>query len=108
MGLHVDGVHWLNFLGPPVLAQLGGAAVLRSRLESAETTVLALDESRALVSLGEVPEAGGPEGKALASYRELARVLEPWLEPFLLVQGDDSDVYFSEQEARRWWQRWLD
>ncbi|MET0405523.1 MAG: type VI immunity family protein [Cystobacter sp.] len=112
MGLHVDGVHWLNFLGPPVLTQLGGAAVLRSRLESAETTVLALDESRAMVSLGEVPEAGGPEGKALASYRELARVLEPWLESFPLGASDPearhSGLLFTEEEARRWWRRFLD
>ncbi len=29
MGTRVDGVHWLNFLGPPVLQELGGVSALR-------------------------------------------------------------------------------
>ena len=28
----VDGVHWMNFLGQPVLGKLGGVAGLRERL----------------------------------------------------------------------------
>jgi hypothetical protein len=49
VGLRVDGVHWLNFLGPPVLTQLGGATALRSRLHSSETTLVELAEDRVVV-----------------------------------------------------------
>ncbi|WP_395852022.1 type VI immunity family protein [Cystobacter fuscus] len=116
MGLHVDGVHWLNFLGPPVLTQLGGADALRSRLGSSETTVVALDEERAVVSLGERPEVGDlSAGKTLPAYRELAQVLEPWLEPLFLRPSGESagqtrytSLLLTENEARRWWRRFLD
>jgi hypothetical protein len=116
MGLRVDGVHWLNFLGPPILTGLGGASALRSRLTSAETTVVALDEERVVVSLGEGPEAGDlASGKTLPAYRELARVLEPWLEPLFLKQvwapGDEpryTSLRLTEEQARRWWRRFLD
>ncbi|MFY0576656.1 type VI immunity family protein [Cystobacter fuscus] len=38
---------------------------------------------RAVVALGPWPEAGDlRQGQTLPAYRELARVLEPWLEPF--------------------------
>ncbi|ATB39369.1 hypothetical protein CYFUS_004813 [Cystobacter fuscus] len=116
MGHHVDGVHWLNFLGPPTLTQLGGAIALKSRLDSAETTLVELDEQRVLVSLGERPEAGDlATGTSLPAYRELARVLEPWLEPLFLDQCWDSErdprytkLVLTEEEARRWWRRFLD
>jgi hypothetical protein len=116
MGLRVDGVHWLNFLGPPVLAQLGGATALRSRVSSTETTVVELDAERVVVSLGERPEAGDlATGKTLPAYRELARVLEPWLEPLFLkpLWGAGAEPRYTalrltEEEARRWWRRFLD
>jgi TseV toxin immunity protein TsiV len=115
VGLRVDGVHWLNFLGPPVLTQLGGADALRSRLRSAETTVVELDEERVVVSTGERPEAGEPAtGKTLPAYRELAQVLEPWLEPLFLPrtapveQPRYTSLGLTEPEARRWWRRFLD
>jgi hypothetical protein len=116
MGLRVDGVHWLNFLGPPTLTRLGGATALRSRLASAETTVVALDEERVVVSLGERPEAGDlATGRTLPAYRELARVLEPWLEPLFLKPlwgaGEEpryTSLRLTEEEARRWWRRFLD
>jgi hypothetical protein len=116
MGVQVDGVHWLNFLAQPVLGQLGGAAALRSRLHAPETTVNELDENRVAVSLGERPEAGDlSAGRTLPAYRELARVLEPWLEPLMICRRTWSDeppryssLHFTEEEARRWWRRFLD
>jgi hypothetical protein len=116
MGMRVDGVHWLNFLAQPILGQLGGTAALRSRLRAPETTVHELDESRIVVVLGEKPEAGDLlAGQTLPAYRELARVLEPWLEPLKLSErtwSDDpprySDMRFTQDEARRWWRRFLD
>jgi hypothetical protein len=115
MGHRVDGVHWLNFLGPPVLTQLGGATALRSRLHSTETTLVELAEDRAVVSLGERPDAGDlTTGKTLPTYRELAQVLEPWLEPLFLPRTTSieqpryTSLRFTEDEARRWWRRFLD
>ncbi|HYO56213.1 type VI immunity family protein [Archangium sp.] len=116
MGFRVDGVHWLNFLGPPIVTQLGGVSALRSRLRSAETTVVELGEERVVVSLGERPEVGDlATGKTLPVYRELARVLEPWLEPLFLkprwapVEGPRyTSLLLTEDEARHWWRRFLD
>ncbi|WNG14006.1 type VI immunity family protein [Cystobacter fuscus] len=106
LGTRVDGVHWLNFLGPEVLAQLGGVAALRARLHAPTTTVTALEEERALVALGPEPEAGDvSQGDTLPAWRELARVLEPWLLPFphyLSWQDSPPDT------ASRWWRRFLD
>lgn len=107
MGTQVDGVHWLNFLGTPILQELGGVSALRSRLHSPETTVQAIDEARALVTLGVWPEAGDlTQGDALPTYRELGRVLEPWLDkpfedPRFRVEG------FTQEEAMGWARRFL-
>jgi len=115
MGLRVDGIHWLNFLGSPVLNRLGGTSALRSRLHSAGTTLVELAEDRVVVCLGERPEAGDlTRGKTLPAYRELARVLEPWLEPLFLPrttpveQPRYTSLRLTEDEARRWWRRFLD
>ena len=108
MGTRVDGVHWLNFLGPPVLQELGGVSALRSRLHSPETTVQAIDGKRAIVALGDWPEAGDlTRGDTLPAYRELGRELEPWLDkpfndPRFRVEG------FTQEEAIRWARRFLD
>jgi len=109
MGERVDGVHWLNFLGQPVLGELGGGTGLRARLLSPRTTVRELGGARVVVTLGERPEAGDlSRGETLPAYRELARLLEPWLEPpprgFLGRQSRATD----EEELRRWWRRLLD
>ncbi|WP_245591730.1 type VI immunity family protein [Cystobacter fuscus] len=115
LGERVDGVHWLNFLGQPVLGEAGGAELLRSRLQSADATVHELDENRVMVSLGQGPEAGDlASGHDLPTYREFARVLEPWLEPLPLTdatgeQGNLHDAMgFTQEEVRRWSRRFLD
>ncbi|WP_239470732.1 DUF3396 domain-containing protein [Archangium violaceum] len=106
LGTRVDGVHWLNFLGQPVLGELGGAAGLRARLHSPGTTVQEMEEQRAVVTLGQWPEAGDlTRGQDLPAYRELARVLEPWLyECPSYYDFDDA----SHEETLRWWRRFLD
>lgn len=115
MGLQVDGIHWLNFFGPPLLAQLGGARALRAQLHEPETALMDLPEDRVVVALGDRPDAGDLRtGKNLPAYRELARVLEPWLEPLFLPQWADttpprySAFHLTESEARHWWRRFLD
>lgn len=106
IGPRVDGVHWLNFLGPPVLGEVGGAAGLRARLYSPGTTVQELEGERAVVTLGQWPEAGDlSRGLGLPEYRELARVLEPWLFP---CPSHESWPGASHEETRRWWRRFLD
>ncbi|WP_395847078.1 type VI immunity family protein [Cystobacter fuscus] len=115
LGERVDGVHWLNFLGQPVLGQAGGAELLRSRLQAADATVHELDVNRVMVSLGHGPEAGDLSlGCELPTYREFARVLEPWLEPLPLSEeaGCEVERYsavgFTREEAQRWSRRFLD
>ncbi|MBZ4330185.1 DUF3396 domain-containing protein [Corallococcus sp. AS-1-12] len=104
LGTRVRAPAWMNFLGPPVLQELGGVEGLRSRLHSPGTTVQALGPDRAVVTLGPWPEAGDAEqGQTLPAYRELARVLEPWL-----YQGsgpEDCDFFTM---TRRWQRRFLD
>lgn len=107
-GARVDGVHWLNFLGQPVLGELAGAAGLRARLHSPGTTVQEMEGERALVTLGQWPEAGDLEqGHNLPAYRELARVLEPWYDAFSPGYVNSWRGY-TEEEVRRWWRRFLD
>jgi len=48
IGTHVKGASWMTFLGPPVLAELGGAVGLRERLRSPGSSVQALGEERAV------------------------------------------------------------
>ncbi len=120
MGHQIDGVHWLNFLTQPVLDQFGGVAGLRSRLFSPETCVRELVDERLVVSLGEWPDAGNlSSGQDLPAYRELARVLDPRLEPLPRMppapvgsepsqQPRYSSMRFTAEEARRWWRRFLD
>ena len=56
------------------------------------------------ITLGPWPEAGDTErGEVLPAYRELARVLEPWLyHRELRMLGQSKD------ETRRWERRFLD
>lgn len=106
LGTKVRAPSWLTFLGQPVLGELGGASGLRARLHSESTTVQEMDGERAVVTLGLWPEAGDTEqGQTLPAYRELARVLEPWLyfrkyPPGVLVPPD----YYRD----RWERRFLD
>jgi hypothetical protein len=105
LGTRVRGACWLTFLGQPVLGELGGAAGLRFRLSSPGTLVQEIEGERAVVCLGMWPEAGNTEqGQTLPAYRELARVLEPWL----YQEEQVSEPGRSGQERRRWARRFLD
>lgn len=105
VGTRVRGATWLTFLGQPVLGELGGAAGLRSRLKSPETAVQELEGERAVVTLGQAPEAGDTDkGQVLPAYRELARVLEPWL----FHEKHSPGSAFTPEELLRWERRFLD
>ncbi|MCY1073716.1 type VI immunity family protein [Archangium lansingense] len=107
VGTRVDGVHWLNFLGQPVLDALGGAASLRARLHFPETTVQEMGTERVVVTLGQWPEAGDlAQGRDLPAYRELARVLEYWLDGFSPAYANSWKGY-TQEEVQRWWRRFL-
>jgi hypothetical protein len=108
LGTRVDGVHWLNFLGPPVLLALGGVEGLRNRLSNQGTHIQEVNDARAMVSLGTWPEAGDlSQGRGLPAYRELARVLEPWLYSFE-PRHARSWTGYTEADVRHWWRRFLD
>lgn len=105
LGSRLDGVHWLNFLGQPVLGELGGVESLRARLHSPGTTVYSLEGERALVTLGPWPESGDLEqGRPLPHYRELARALEPWL----FFGRPPYSCFSGQEEMLRWERRFLD
>lgn len=105
IGTRIQGASWLTFLGQPVLGELGGPVGLRSRLRSPDTTVQEMEGSRAVVTLGPWPEAGDTEqGQVLPAYRELARVLEPWLYP----RTPSRRLDFSPEDMLRWERRFLD
>ncbi|HLL04627.1 MAG TPA: DUF3396 domain-containing protein [Myxococcaceae bacterium] len=104
MGKRLRGPHWVNFLSQPVLGELGGAAGLRDRLKSPGTTVQELPGDKVAITLGPWPEAGDTEkGELLPAYRELAKVLEPWL-----YHSEVSMLHQSKEETRRWERRFLD
>jgi Protein of unknown function (DUF3396) len=104
IGTRVRGAYWLTFLGQPVLGALGGTACLRSRLSSPDISVQEMEGERAVITLGEWPEAGDPEqGRDLPLHRELARVLEPWL-----YQRQIAWSGFTPEDMRRWERRFLD
>jgi hypothetical protein len=63
-----------------------------------------LATDKVVITLGEWPEAGDLErGEVLPAYRELARVLEPWLFP-----SPYRMLHRSMEETRRWERRFLD
>ncbi|WP_257457551.1 DUF3396 domain-containing protein [Archangium lipolyticum] len=105
IGTRVRGPAWLTFLGQPVLGELGGVENLRARLRSPETTVQDMGAERAVIILGPWPEAGDAEnGRDLPAYRELARVLEPWLFHEKPLRGGT----FTPEDLLRWERRFLD
>jgi hypothetical protein len=104
IGTRLRGPHWVNFLGQPVLRELGGAAGLRARLSNPGTTVEELPGDKVVITLGPWPEAGDTErGDVLPAYRELARVFEPWL-----YHTEIAMLHRPMAETRRWERRFLD
>lgn len=105
LGTRVRGPHWLTFLGQPVLTEMGGAEALRARLHSPDTTVRELPGQRVVVALGEWPRAGDTErADTLPAYRELARILEPWL--YREAHGGAPEL--PPGDRLRWERRFLD
>jgi hypothetical protein len=105
LGTRIRGVSWLNFLGQPVLGELGGAASLRARLHHPKSTVQELSEDRAVIIMGPWPEAGDiQKGEVLPAYREAAHVLAPWL----YHATARSSSAFSPEDLLRWERRFLD
>lgn len=100
----VDGVHWMNFLGQPVLGQLGGVAGLRERLPLPGITLQELSGDRVLITLGEQPDTGDVEaGRTLPLHRALARMLEPHLHQWTAKYGNEAP-----EELLRWDRRFLE
>ena len=93
-------VHWMNFLGQPVLGKLGGVSSLRERLSLQE-----LSGDRVLITLGDSPEVGDVEaGQTLPLHRALARILEPYLYQRSSRFGHPT----APEHLLRWDRRFLD
>ncbi|WP_076606180.1 type VI immunity family protein [Cystobacter fuscus] len=104
IGTRIRGPAWMNFLGAPVLDELGGVTGLRSRFSSQEVRIQEMPGNRAVVTLGSWPEAGDTEqGRDLPLYREWARALEPWL-----YQEPRTQYPIDGEETLRWERRFLD
>jgi hypothetical protein len=104
MNTWVDGVHWMNFLGQPVLGQLGGVAALRERLSLPGISLQEMSGDRVLITLGERPEVGDTAaGHTLPLHRALARLLEPHLHHLRISYGT-----VNPPEMLRWERRFLD
>jgi hypothetical protein len=104
MDTHVDGVHWMNFLGQPVLGKLGGIAGLREHLSLPGISIQELSNDRVLITLGEAPNPGDTEaGETLPLHRALARLLEPYLYRNTRPLGR-----MTPEDMRGWERRFLD
>jgi hypothetical protein len=104
MDTHVDGIHWMNFLGQPVLGKLGGISALRERLNLPGISIQDLSGDRALITLGEAPNPGDTEaGETLPLHRALARLLEPYLYRNTRPLGR-----MTPEDMRHWERRFLD
>jgi hypothetical protein len=104
MNTWVDGVHWMNFLGQPVLGKLGGVAGLREQLALPGISLLEMSGDRVLITLGEQPEPGDIEaGQTLPLHRALARLLEPHLHHYQTPYDHQSP-----EQLLRWERRFLE
>ncbi|HZH17468.1 MAG TPA: type VI immunity family protein [Archangium sp.] len=104
MNTWVEGVHWMNFLGEPVLGKIGGMSGLRAHLGLPGITLQEMSGDRVLITLGAQPEVGDvEEGQTLPQHRALARVLEPYL-----YRSDMDDFYPATEDLLRWERRFLD
>lgn len=107
LGTKIIGPSWITFLGQPILGEMGGVDGLRARLHEPGTTVEPLSGDRAIITLGSWPEAGdNKEGIQLPAYRELARVLEPWL--YRDERPQRGFPFNSREELHRWELRFLE
>ncbi len=104
MNTWVDGVHWMNFLGQPVLGKLGGVAGLREHLTLLGISLQEMSGDRVLITLGEHPEPGDVQtGQTLPLHRALARFLEPHLYHWKLPY-----FHLNAEQMRRWERRFLE
>jgi hypothetical protein len=104
MNTWVDGVHWMNFLGQPVLGKLGGMSGLCDRLSLPGVSLQEMSGDRVVITLGERPEVGDAEaGQTLPFHRALARALEPHL-----YQRKSLFGHPVPEELLRWDRRFLE
>jgi hypothetical protein len=106
MNTWVEGVHWMNFLGEPVLGKIGGVAGLRERLSVPGIALQEMSGDRVLITLGDRPEVGDVDsGQTFQPHRALARLLEPHLyrrrPPFSFCEP-------IPEEVLRWDRRFLE
>jgi hypothetical protein len=101
IGTKARGSYWLTFLGQPLLGQLGGIDALRTRLPFPDVSLQPMEDERLLVTLGEWPDALDTAKEFHpAQYRELARLLEPFL-----YNERSGWAFLDEDSMHRWIRR---
>jgi hypothetical protein len=105
IGTRARGAYWLTFLGQPLLGQLGGPDNLRQRLAFPDVSVQTLDDGRALLTLGEWPEAIDTQKESPPpQFLALARLLEPFL------YDERVTAWFFQESTEEAWEdmhRWI-
>jgi hypothetical protein len=102
IGTRARGAYWLTFLGQPLLGQLGGLEAVRDKLPFPDVSLQPMEGERLLVTLGEWPDVLDT-AKELhpPQYRELARLLEPFL------YDERSGWAFLDDDSMHHWIRRL-
>ncbi len=101
IGTRARGSYWLTFLGQPLLGQLGGIEALRDKLPFPDVSLQPMEDERVLVTLGEWPDALDTAKEFYpAQYRELARLLEPFL-----YNERSGWAFIDDDSMHRWIRR---
>lgn len=103
IGTKARGAYWLTFLGQPLLGQVGGVDAVRERLRPfPDVSLQPMEHERLLITLGEWPDALDIKKVYYPlQYRELARLLEPFL------YDERTGWGFLEDESMHRWIRRL-
>jgi hypothetical protein len=106
----IKGVHWLTLLGPRYVEKLGGAEVLKRRLEWPGVELEEMATGRLIIRAGVLPALGGPVAERTGhppEYVAVNRVLKGIRvpEPDQLHTAMDDAEGYTKKNTRAWYAR---